>query len=236
MQPTANMLAAGMDKPRYVVGVHGNYPRTDKAGQSTVSIPESTMAIALQNNGMIDSMDLDQAKQYLATNRSWRQNLIGGSISGIDFQKKGDKYTLTARAKDVQDGNASIGDIREVKNNMFIVDYDSLVFMANIEMLKIDRIAEKTVEASKAIGGSFASMFAPAAPSSDSIEDNTEDAEHEDITGLKPWGLTLESMVAYADESGLRDQLDGKQLTKAGALIKGKSLESLDATLDIIAG
>ena len=237
MQPTQNMINAGMTKPRWVVGVVGNFPRTDKPGQSTISIPEATMAIALQNNATIDSMELSEAIAYLATNRSWRQNLIGGTIGGVDFQHKGDKYQLTARSNDVKEGKANIGDTREVKNNMFIVDYDSLTLMANEKMLQLDRNSEAMLAASKHIGSYYSDMFTPNNAASDSAEPSTEDddAQFEDADVVNPWGNTLESMIAYSDENGLTDELIGKQLTKSGSLMKGKSLDSLSATIEVLA-
>ncbi len=55
LNPTANMIAKNMSAS-YQVAVVGNFPRTDEKGlgrQAVISIPEKTMAIALQNNAMI---------------------------------------------------------------------------------------------------------------------------------------------------------------------------------------
>lgn len=235
LEPTDKMINAGIVNAQYQIGVIGNFPRTDVEGRDCrISVSEKSLAIKLQSIGYISpKLNLDQAVAWLYTDASWIQDFIGGTISGVEFQRKGSMYKLTAQSREAKENPDVVGEEREVQNNRFILDYENYMINRSAKMIMIDKLADKQAKAGALLDNVFGNMFGGATTVDNHESTDTSDEDitpEEESTPEHPWGDNLETMVAYAAENGLRDAL--KTLLKQDDTLKaGKTVNDVHETL-----
>lgn len=239
IEPTQRMIDAGMTNAQYLIGVQGDYPRSDKPGyQCVISISERALASKLKSIGYVSAkMNLDQAVAWLYTDSSWIQDFIDGHITGVEYHKAGTEYKLTAQSRECRDNPDLIGEVRVTKNNNFVLNYNNWRIAQSAENKLMNKIAEKQAKSSALFDNLFGGMFGGATAVdntsgtvSNSPVSTDNDVEIEPEKEAKEWGDTLESMVEYIDENELRASFKNC-LKQDGTLKAGKTVADVEAIL-----